>query len=173
MLDALAFLPVDQVIDGMQALREAAPDGTTRLVDYFDSTYVSGSYRSVMTSQGHMRFRRKAPSFEPSTLNVRESTLLDQQRTNNMCESWNNAFKHLVGHSLPSLWTVLNCLQKDAAMVQTKILKHDMRQPEPKRKRKQTIIHQNRVKAICQQFDKGEKTMAQFLYAMSQCIRHN
>lgn len=90
-----------------------------------------------------------------------------------MCESWNKAFKHLVGHSQPSLWTVINCLQKDASMVQTQILKHDMGQPEPKRKRKQTIIHQNRVKALCQQFDKGEKTMAQFLYAMSQCIRLN
>lgn len=46
-LDALAFLSVDQVATGKRALKEAAPEETMGLVDYFDSTYVTGSYRSV------------------------------------------------------------------------------------------------------------------------------
>lgn len=99
--------------------------------------------------------------------------MTDQQRTNNMCESWNNGFKHLVGHNNPSLWTVLNCLQKDAALVETEVYSHQQGQPAPKRKKKATVIHQNRLKTLCQQLLSGQKSLAQFLYAMGQCIRLN
>ena len=54
-LDGLAFLPVDQVEDGMRLIREEAPEVLSSVIDYFDSTYVTGSYRSVR-SDGCLRF---------------------------------------------------------------------------------------------------------------------
>lgn len=173
MLDALAFLPVDRVNDGMRALKEVSPDDLQGLTDYFDATYVSGHYRAVVGGDGNMRFRRTAPRFPPETWNVHEATMTDQQRTNNMCESWNNGFKHLVGCSNPSLWTVIDCLGKDAALVETEVYNNQQGQPAPKRTRKATVAHQKRLKTLCQQFVREEKTLAQFLYTMGQQIRLN
>ena len=87
MLDALAFLPVDKVSDGMRFLQDAAPDNLQDLTEYFDSTYVSGQYRAVIGEGGNMRLRRTAPRFPPQIWNVHEATITDQHRTNNMCES--------------------------------------------------------------------------------------
>ena len=56
MLDALAFLPVDRVSDGMRFLQDAVPDNLRGLTEYFDSTYVSGQYRAVVGGGGTMRF---------------------------------------------------------------------------------------------------------------------
>ncbi|KAH3827978.1 hypothetical protein DPMN_129925 [Dreissena polymorpha] len=53
---------------------------------------------------GRPRFRRTSPRFPPYVWNVHEATKLGEARTNNACESWNNGFKHLVGHANPSLW---------------------------------------------------------------------
>ena len=47
MLDGLAFLPVDDVPDGMLYLRDNIPEGLDPLVDYFDLTSVTGSATEV------------------------------------------------------------------------------------------------------------------------------
>ena len=44
-IDALAFLPVDEVSEGMAFLRESAPDKAAPLLEYFDTTYVTGHMR--------------------------------------------------------------------------------------------------------------------------------
>ena len=102
MLDGLAFLPVPMVSDGMAYIRETAREEMVPIIDYFDSNYVSGAYRAVM-GNGRMRFRRTPPRFELQMWNVHDATITDCARTNNICESWNNGFRHLVGHSNPSL----------------------------------------------------------------------
>ena len=50
MLDGLALLPVDKVSEGMNFLRNNTPDGLDDLVNYFDSTYVSGSQKDPGSS---------------------------------------------------------------------------------------------------------------------------
>lgn len=171
MLDALAFLPVDRVKEGMRILKETAPENLNGLIEYFDGTYVSGNYRAVVGEEGRMRFRRTTPRFPPQIWNVHDATVTDQHRTNNMCESWNNGFKHLVGHNNPSLWTVIQCLQRDAALVETEVYSNQQGQPALKRKRKNTLVHQKRLKTLCLQLNNGQKTLAQFLHTMGQCIR--
>ena len=44
-LNALAFLPLEDVNNGMRTLRDIAPQDAEDLTDYFDYTYVSGGYR--------------------------------------------------------------------------------------------------------------------------------
>ena len=57
MLDELAFLPVDLVPEGMAYVGEVAPDALGCILDYFDATYVSGAFRTVL-GNGKLRFRR-------------------------------------------------------------------------------------------------------------------
>lgn len=51
------------------------------------------------------------------------------------------------------------------------ILRYKEGQPESERTRKQAANHQNGMKNLGQQHERGEKTMAQFLIAIGQCIR--
>ena len=65
MIDGLAFLPLSDVSEGMTYLRSIAPTEAQPVLDYFDSTYVSGSLRPIQRP-GHtlrMRFRRIRPAF--------------------------------------------------------------------------------------------------------------
>ena len=104
-LDALAFLPLDHVQEGMAHLRSEGPLEATELVEYFDSTYVSGRIRKRPAARGFagIRMRKSAPAFPPAVWNVHQTTLDNEHRTNNICEGWNNAFAHLVGHDHPSI----------------------------------------------------------------------
>ncbi|KAH3875643.1 hypothetical protein DPMN_038916 [Dreissena polymorpha] len=86
----------------MSFLRELAPDGIDRILDYFDA---NGVFRSVVMD-GRLCFRHTPARFPPEVWNMHEATKLSEARTNNACESWNNGFKHLVGHANPSLWNV-------------------------------------------------------------------
>jgi len=47
--------------------------------------------------------RRTPPLFPPATWTQHETTLASRERTNNVCEGWNNAFANMVGHQHPSL----------------------------------------------------------------------
>ena len=59
------------------------------------------------------------PRFPPQTWNVFDATLAGTARTNNVCEGWNGGFKKLVGNIHPPLYTLIEGLQKDNAMVRT------------------------------------------------------
>ncbi|ESN99894.1 hypothetical protein HELRODRAFT_184375 [Helobdella robusta] len=42
---------------------------------------------------------------------MNEITVSGNARTNNICEGWNSSFRSLVGHSNPSIWTLLRAFQ--------------------------------------------------------------
>ena len=48
-LDRLAFLPVQHVPAGMAWVKQNAPEELADLMAYFDSTYVSNSFRRIQT----------------------------------------------------------------------------------------------------------------------------
>jgi len=92
MLDALAFLPVAEVPDGMQFIKSQIPPFSvielTQLVAYFDAIYVSGQARCAafivqMTcvTLCSLRLPRSAPMFPPPVCNVHAETLADGDRT--------------------------------------------------------------------------------------------
>ncbi|KAG1683138.1 hypothetical protein GQR58_010153 [Nymphon striatum] len=63
MLDGLGFLPEDEVVRGMDYLKESAPEELTDLLTYFDSVVDLSSSRNHTTmAQGKMKVKAKLPS---------------------------------------------------------------------------------------------------------------
>ncbi|XP_054258398.1 uncharacterized protein LOC128983212 [Macrosteles quadrilineatus] len=122
MIDALAFLPPKDVIEGMAFLWGSSPFDLYEVLHYFDATYVSG-----VTGE-----RPKPPLFPPEVWNVHKATMEGSHRTNNVCESWNNKFNTLVGHHHPTIWTILEAIQKDESTERAYLLGS---QPEETRKK--------------------------------------
>ena len=46
-IDGLAFLPVEQVPEGMQHLQQQCPPELKDFLEYFNQTYMSGTYRRI------------------------------------------------------------------------------------------------------------------------------
>lgn len=171
-IDALAFLPVDDVAEGMSYLRDNCPDEAADLLDYFDSTYVSGQLRP-RRQQDELRlaFRRTPPMFQPARWNQHDVTLANQPRTNNICEGFNNKFMQLVGQDHPTIWKLIEVLQAECARVSTVMLQDD-RGIRPKKRTKKVYTElQNRLHNLCQDIASGRKTIPQFLRGVSHNLR--
>lgn len=181
MLDALAFLPVTEVSEGMAFLRQCIPSGVglenvVDLVDYFDSTYVTGSVRTIRRPAiSHrlqpIRIRRIPPLFPPTVWNVHEATLAGNARTNNFCESWNNGFASLVGHNHPSLWVLLGAIQQDEATSSTAILQDARGQPPAKRVKRNMVQLQARLQQLCADRRDNRKSVEETLRGIGHNIR--
>ena len=80
MIDAPAFLPPDDVQDGMQLLRRIAPIVAEDLLNYFDSL-------QIVQRNGNNIDRHTPPPFPNEFWNVRQATVNGEPRTNNQCEA--------------------------------------------------------------------------------------
>ena len=177
MLDGLAFLPVADVPEGLKYLKEHTPEGLEPLIDYFDATYISGSYRRIQRPTGPdgsippMKMRRIAPMFPPELWNVHEVTISGESRTNNMCEAWNNSFRSLVGCSHPSIWRTIDNLRKDQNDARAAILLDSRGQPLKKRVHRSTVQLQQRLHNLCTDIRDGRKSVEVTLKGIGHCIR--
>lgn len=172
MLDGLAFLPTDRVQEGMRHLRTIVPEQLEDIVEYFDANYVSGPYKSTRGPRGIIRVvRSNNPKYSLDSWNVYEETMMDGSRTNNVCESWNNGFCHLVGHKNPGLWHTIQCIQKDQMNVLTELERARQGDPTKKRVRRETKQLQQKLKTLCQQMSLGEKSVSEFLQVIGCIVR--
>ena len=100
-MDALAFLPPDDVKEGMDYLKGRIPEGAELLFQYFDQTYVNGTSRleAHTNPQGNpvIRTVRKEPMFPADLWNCNGATIDGGPRTNNVAEGFNNRVQTLVG----------------------------------------------------------------------------
>ena len=175
MLDALAFLPLAEVKEGLRHIYDTIPDvpGLQELLTYFDATYVMGTFRRIQrrASPVPLRLRPIPPLFNPERWNVFEATLAGDARTNNICESWNNAFSHLVGHAHPSVWRVIEAFQSDQALVSTAIIQNGRGQPPVKRIRRDTAQLQQRLHRLCCRRRDGDISIVEMLEDVAHTIR--
>jgi len=133
MLNGLALLPLDDVSTGMQYLRDNTPEGLEDLIVYYDSTYVSGTYRRIQPPANDpdgplppVVLCHWPPTFPPHVWNVFQITVDGGDCTNNLCKGWNNSFCTLIGHKHPSIWTLIAGLQQDQAMVVTYVVQDNI-----------------------------------------------
>jgi hypothetical protein len=76
------------------------PPEAAELLDYFDSTYISGRLRQQNPGQNQavrLVLTRNPPMFPPAIWNVHDATVNGDARTNNMCEGWNKNQQHVRG----------------------------------------------------------------------------
>jgi hypothetical protein len=169
-LDALALLPVADVPDAMEHLKQIMPDAAQPLVQYFDQTYVNGEYRQVQRGD-HIRIRRIAPIFPPECWNVHQATIDNEPRTNNNSEGWNNKFAGLVCQNHPTVWKLIECLRAECSRTTT-ILVQDARGIQPKKRSKKTYQElQRRLRNLCEDRLADRKTLDEFLVGVSHNLR--
>ena len=114
------------------------PEGLEPMADYFDATYISGTYRKVQRPPGPdgtvppIRVRKTPPLFPPDLLNVNIQTMSGRSRTNNLCEACNRGFRSLVRTSHTTIWKALEHIRLDHHNVKTAILLEARGQPPQK-----------------------------------------
>lgn len=139
-LDGLAFLPVEDVPDGMRLLKDTYPDEAVKLLEYFDATYITGGYRSLSRADSTLSLRCSSPPFPPDLWNVHDTTISGGgHSTNNNCEAWNRRIGSLVGHKHPNAWKLLETLRHEDVDVQGKIARSGAGAPPAKRVRTATV----------------------------------
>ena len=152
-LDGLALLPVDEVTAGMAHLRATAPPEAASLLEYFDTTYVSGTYRqrksAAASTSTTLSLRRVVAPFPPSVWNCNKTKHEGGPRTNNVAEGWNNAISHLVDQSHPSIWKLILNLKKEYKRVQLLVLQDQRGIRPPQRNRRETSELQKRLHNLC------------------------
>ena len=79
MLDGPAFLPLDQIVQGMEHLRNVQPPEAQRLTECFDATYVPGIQRRVNAAG---EIRHVSPRVIPALWDVHEETVTVNPRKN-------------------------------------------------------------------------------------------
>jgi len=136
-MDGLAFLPVEDVKDGMAYLKNIVPQEAESLLNYFDTTYVNGKYRQVRNENKKIILRNCPPIFQPNIWNVHQSTLNGEERTNNSTEGWNHRFKFrkLVGQTHPTIWTLIQKIRLEVVADEAKLAQIQLRVPQQKRKK--------------------------------------
>ncbi|XP_076041795.1 uncharacterized protein LOC143025681 [Oratosquilla oratoria] len=171
MMDGLAFLPVADVKDGLAYLSTIVPDDGLELLEYFDATYVNGSYRRVRSRQGVTRLKRVAPLFPPAMWNVHNATLNDGARTNNACEAWNHKYFHMIGHHHPSVWRTIESFQRENAAVSVLLQQDAVGQRPAKRIRRKYDQLQLRLKNLCLDYINNRKNIREFLEGLGYNMR--
>ena len=101
MIPALAFLPINNVVEAFETLEEVMPAEAQPILDYFE-----------YTSIGRLRRRnRRAPWFPISMWNMHERVILDLPRTNNSIEGWHNHIQANVAAHHPNM-EIFKCAEK-------------------------------------------------------------
>ena len=157
-LVAVAFLPLADVSAGLARVRAIAPQGVLAVLDYFDSTYVSGA-------------GGRSPMSPPSIWNVRDATMNDGHRTNNICEGRNNGFANLVGHKHPSVWQLVDKMRHDNGLAEAVASQHDMGQAPRKRAKRALVEFQVRMRTLCAEYQNGQRALESFLRAAGRNAR--
>ena len=176
-LDALAFLPIEDIPEGITYIRTITPIDAEGLVDYFDQTYVTGTFRRAGIPRNGpdggalLHMRRVPPRYPPALWNVHQATLDGEARTNNQCEGWNNRFTHLVAYQHPSVWTMIDTLKKEDAVSCTHIAKDLNGQPPKKRIRREYKEMQTRLHKLCEDRAAGRKSIPELLSGVGHNMR--
>ena len=126
MLQVLAFLPADDVIEGFEELVDTIRvlcDGVADdLLQYFEDTYIG-------------RYRRNAPRSPPlfaiNLWNMFNRIDDELPRTNNSVEGWHRSFQGHASACHSMFWKFLSVVQKEENMIRISIVQHLAAHPTP------------------------------------------
>ena len=169
MMDGLAFLPLNDIAQGVALLQQIIPYPALQpLLAYFLDTYVLGPVNVVNGVQ-----QRGQPLFPPPLWNVHNVTINGGSRTNNICEGWNNGFRSLVGQAHPPFFKCLEALQRDNAIASTNMVQSLTGTPFRTPVKLSYRRNQRNLQRLCQRYQQGHYVhdIQRFLVAISWNIR--
>ena len=131
-----------------------------------------GNLTTIKVANARVSMKEKAVSSKERPNQIfGHITINDGNRTNNFSEGWNNSFRQLVGHNLPSIWRLILHLREDAAVVSTSLIQYSRGEPPQKRVKRATVQLQDKLKKLCLSRISGERSVTDFLLAIGHCIR--
>ena len=111
------------------------------------------------------------PMSPPSIWNVRDATMNDGHRTNNICEGWNNGFANLAGPKHPSVWQLVDKMRHDNGLAEAVVSQHDMGQAPKKRAKRALVEFQVRTRTLRAEYQNGQRALESFLRAAGRNAR--
>lgn len=143
-LAALAFLPVEQVVDAFERLTEedAAifPQELEPVLDYFEDTWIGRYQRG--------RRNRRAPRFDLQLWNCFDAAMQNMPKTNNAVEGWHHSFEATVNTVHANVYRLFNALKKEQVLTESRYEQQLSGEPPAKSRRKYkdcALRLQNRV----------------------------
>ena len=121
----LCCVPLADVDDAFEVLREEVPESLQPLLDHLETTYVRGR----KTKRG-----MQPPQFPPHTWNCVERIEVGLPRTTNTCEGWHSRMNVIFVKHHPSVYEFLEVMLKEMAEVKVDILRMEFG-ASPKKKR--------------------------------------
>lgn len=147
-LQALAFLPVDDVSDGFKLISKKYPSELSDLVSYIEKNYIGND---------------KPARFPIDMWNLHERVKQNLPRTNNNVEAWHSRIKPDVRNNL-SLAKVVELLLLEQSNMESDYAKVSVGEILSKSSKKQIKKNQN-IKCLIDQYDK--KRIDLFIEGMS------
>ena len=111
MIPALAFVPLDKVVEAFETLQDSLPAELEGVINYFEDTYI-----------GHLLRRRRAtPMYHTQIWNVHSRVVNDLPRTNNGVEGWNRKMQSAITSHHPNIWRFLRILQREQSLTNAQL----------------------------------------------------
>lgn len=144
-LAALAFVPSNEVRAVFNVLADSFPDEDkfNEILTYFFSTYIEGA-------------AGRDPQFPIRVWNHHEAAAERSPKTTNCCEGFHNALNSIFHCSHPSVWVLLDGLQRDLACHKLTLEKARVGQPEVKKK-KYEALHEQVAHVVQGYFEEQDK----------------
>ncbi|XP_068213872.1 uncharacterized protein [Palaemon carinicauda] len=139
---AMAFLPVEEVINAFEELSEdeLLP---MEFISYFELAYI-GAIRG--------RCRRREESLYPITIwNMRSRVINKLPRTNNALEGFHSALNQSITCKIPNIWKLIDVLKKEEALTETKILHLQLGEKPAKKKKYEKL--DNCIEKLTEEYD--------------------
>ena len=94
-----------------------------------------------------------------------------QHRTNNICETWNYRFTHIVGHAHPTVWKLISKMREELGVDRAKIALQELGEGIPASKKRKFSNTGERLKNLCSRVAINEISVEEFLINIGHCIR--
>lgn len=146
MLLALAFVPVENVIESFETLIQTEyyidNDDLESLVEYFE-TWVGKKAR---------RGKRLEPIFALKMWNCYKLVIDDLPRTNNSCEGWHRAFSGRLRICHASIGLFINALKREQTLTEVAISQFEVGREIGTRKRRTYRDYDERLKVVVEDY---------------------
>ena len=144
---ALAFVSLGDIVEFFLHLEDTLSPEMDPILEYFEKSYIG-----TLRHNG----QRRTPLFPPPLWNAHDSTLQNEDRTNNSQEGWHRKFSSTIDCHHPTIWKFLDGIFVEQAMIEQCVERENAGHEAPKKRRKYED-RDKRLRAILRSFETRTK----------------